>query len=244
MIIEPNRTLRISKQSESNIYTQIAVDGPAASGKSTVSRLTARKIGGLYVNTGDLYRALTWLALRKSLHPESDPEGITELLSEHKLSFRRTNGDRTYELCLFIDGTPVDRVGVRSPEVTEKVSFVARIPRVRERMIDLQRNVKSLGLIVMEGRDIGTVIFPGARHKFFITATPQERARRRLQQSREVSDETTLQSLTAKIRKRDLLDSNRKVAPLKPASDALVIDTTDLSIDQVVARMLAVIALD
>ena len=220
---------------------QVAIDGPAASGKSTVSRLTAERINAFYVNSGDIYRALTWLALKESIDPENDQKGMVKLITKHDIRFCHDQRKYGNELHLFVDNNPIDRKKMRSPEVTEKVSFTAKIPRLRERIIDLQRNVKSMGSIVMEGRDIGTVIFPEARYKFFITANPEERARRRLKQVGEVYSQATLQSLTKEIQQRDRIDSTRLIAPLKPASDAFVIDTTGLTIDEVVNRMLAII---
>ena len=224
-----------------SICKQIAVDGPAASGKSTASRLVAQKIGAFYVNSGDLYRALTWLALNELIDPEHNCDGIVALLDKYKLHFFHDEENYANELHLFIDTTPVDRTKIRSPKITEKVSFTARIPQVREWMIDVQRNVRSAGLVVMEGRDIGTVIFPDAYCKFFITATPEERARRRLQQSDEVCSQTTLKTLAEEIEKRDKLDSTRAIAPLKAAQDALVVDTTNYAIDEVVKKMVATI---
>ena len=133
-----------------------------------------------------------------------------------------------------------DKELIRSPAVTGKVSLFAKIPELREHMVHLQRELKSLGPIVLEGRDIGTIIFPDASHKFFITATPEERARRRLQQKGEVSDLATLESLMDEIKTRDRIDSTRSVAPLIPAPDATLIDTSDLSIDEVVSRMVTI----
>ena len=219
---------------------QVTADGPAASGKSTVSRLTAKAIGAFYVNSGDLYRALTWLALNESIDPEHEHEEVVRLLEKYKLQFLHDDNRHGGELYLYIDNRPADRNMIRSPEVTEKVSFTAKIPDVRDQVISIQRNVKSMGLIVMEGRDIGTVIFPDAFCKFYITASPEERARRRLQQRAEVCDQATMNSLTEEIEKRDRIDSTRTVAPLRPAPDAAIIDTTGLSIGQVVDKMVTI----
>ena len=140
---------------------------------------------------------------------------------------------------LLVNDKPVDRGGIRSPEVARVVSFVARIPAVRDWLRERQRETRVLGTIVMEGRDIGTVIFPEARCKFFLTASPLERARRRLAQAGEVAEGATLEAVAAEIAERDRIDSTRDVAPLRPAEDALFIDTDTLTAAEVADRIAA-----
>jgi cytidylate kinase len=210
---------------------QIAIDGPAASGKSTVAKRLATVLNAAYVDTGQMYRALTWLALREGVDPKEDADAVLALLDRFDLQLAR-GADGRIELQL--DAGPVPAAEVRGPEVAACVSYVARIPKVREWMVTRQRASAEFGLIVMEGRDIGTVVFPRARLKFFVTASPEARATRRLAQEDETVCGATLASVAAEIAARDRLDSTRAVAPLRPADDAEIVDTTELSIDDVV----------
>lgn len=210
---------------------QIAIDGPSASGKSTVAQQVASKMDNcFYINTGNMYRALTMLCLQNGIDVE-DESAVEEFL---------TTVDITYQLqgcgnlVLTIDGKEADMQKVRAPEVASKVSFVAKIAAVRSWLVERQQESANLGNVVMEGRDIGTVVFPNAEFKFFITATPEERARRRLAQPGETVDGSTLAKVAADIAARDKMDSERKVSPLRPAEDAEIVDTTDMTIDEVV----------
>ncbi len=205
----------------------IAIDGPAASGKSTVARELAAQLGIAYVNTGSLYRAVALAALRGNVaFDRIDPAFLKTLFFDYAPD---ANGVFTLQMNgVFLYGE------LRSPEVAAGASAVAAIPLVREYLLGVQRKMAGGQLIVMEGRDIGTVIFPEARYKFFVTATPEERARRRLAQSGEVAAGSTLAEVAREIAARDKQDSERKVAPLKPAEDAVFIDTTGRSIAEVV----------
>ena len=210
-------------------FFQVAIDGPAASGKSTVARLLAKRIGGYYINTGDMYRAVSWVALTHGVDPVANPAGVVALLADCDLRYRIVDGVPT----LFLNGSVVPQEAIRSPEVSSIVSPVAAIPEVREWMLDRQRECKEVGIVIMEGRDIGTVIFPGAKFKFFVTASPMERARRRLAQKGEVADGATLESVAADIARRDEIDSTRAVAPLRPAEDAVTIMTDGITAEEV-----------
>ena len=210
-------------------FFQVAIDGPAASGKSTVARLLAGRIGGYYINTGDMYRAVSWVALQHGVDPVANPSGVVALLSGCDLRYRIVEGVPT----LFLNGSVVPQEAIRSPEVSSIVSPVAAIPEVREWMLDRQRECKEVGIVIMEGRDIGTVIFPDAKYKFFVTASPMERARRRLAQKGEVAEGATLESVAADIARRDEIDSTRAVAPLRPAEDAVTIMTDGISAEEV-----------
>ncbi|MBO7741704.1 MAG: (d)CMP kinase [Victivallales bacterium] len=198
---------------------QVAIDGPAASGKSTLARLLAGRIGGYYINTGDMYRAATWYILSRGIDPAHSPEDAAALLAECDIRYRIADGKPQ----LFLNDAPVDAAAIRSPEVASKVSHTARIPAVRQWMLERQQGCSELGIVIMEGRDIGTVIFPRARFKYFVTASPEERARRRFAQPGEVPPGATLESVARDIAERDRIDSTREVAPLKPAEDAVMI---------------------
>jgi len=201
---------------------QVAIDGPAASGKSTAARLLAGRLGGFYVNTGDMYRAVAWAALQAGVKPESQPEKLIALLPGWDLRYRLVAAQI---LQLFLNGQPLQQEEFRAPAVTAVVSQVASIPEVRSWMLERQRECRDLGIVIMEGRDIGTVIFPQAKYKFFITASPAERARRRFAQRGEVAADATLAAVAAEIAERDRLDSSRAVAPLAAAEDALLVNT-------------------
>lgn len=214
---------------------QIAIDGPAASGKSTVARLLATHIGGYYVNTGDMYRTLTWAASLAGIDPQRSPAALAALLPGWDLRYVAPPAG---VLQLYFNGVAVRQEDIRAPEVTAQVSHTACIAAVRSWMLDRQRECARLGRIVMEGRDIGTVIFPHARYKFFITASPLERARRRFAQHSEVTPEADLARVAAEIAERDRIDSTRAVAPLKPAEDALIVNTDGMNQEDVVAHLL------
>jgi cytidylate kinase len=217
---------------------QIAIDGPAASGKSTVARLLADEVDAYFVNTGDMYRALTWYVMSQDVEPRSQPEKVPSLLDDLDLS---CHPNAAHQLRVHIGGDEVPQAEIRAPKVTSAVSFLARIPAVRAWLIDKQRQLAELGLIVTEGRDMGTIVFPQARFKFFVTATPEERARRRLLQDGEIVDGATLASVAAEIAERDRLDSTRKIAPLRPADDAVIVDTTGRTVEEIVAELAATV---
>lgn len=216
---------------------QIAIDGPAASGKSTAARALAERLGGYYVNTGDMYRTVAWAALQAGIDPDTDPEAVVAKLPEWDLRLQAEGG----VLQLILNDVPVQQAAIRAPEVAAVVSQVARIPEVRDWMLDRQRDCRHLGIIIMEGRDIGTVVLPDATCKFFITASPEERARRRLQQAGEVAPGATLASVAADIAERDRIDSTRAVAPLKPADDAEIFVTDGMEKEEVAELLIAAI---
>ncbi|HOG50249.1 MAG TPA: (d)CMP kinase [Lentisphaeria bacterium] len=216
---------------------QIAIDGPAASGKSTAARTLAERLGGYYVNTGDMYRTVAWAALQAGIDPDADPGAVVAKLPEWDLRLQAEGG----VLQLILNDVPVQQAAIRAPEVAAVVSQVARIPEVRDWMLSRQRDCRHLGIIIMEGRDIGTVVLPDATCKFFITASPEERARRRLQQAGEVAPSATLASVAADIAERDRIDSTRAVAPLKPADDAEIFVTDGMEKEEVAELLIAAI---
>lgn len=206
----------------------IAIDGPSASGKSTVSRAVARRLGCVHVDSGSLYRALTWMfAGRKAL--VTDPEVVSVILREINISFFARDGKVGFS----IDGMKPDEE-LRSMAVNEKVSLVAALPAVREWVVGKLRAMTVFGSIVMEGRDIGTSVFPEAQFKFYLDATPEERAHRRYREMKRNGAQVKYEDVLRSIRNRDSIDSSRSVAPLKTAEDAVVIQTTTLSVDAVV----------
>jgi cytidylate kinase len=204
----------------------IAIDGPAASGKSTTARLVAEKLGYVHVDTGAMYRAVTLKVLRAGIRP-ADGEGIGRLLATTHMVLRR-EGEVTRVL---LDGEDVT-AEIRSPDVTRTVSAVSRHRPVREAMVREQRRMGSEGGIVLEGRDIGTVVFPDADLKFFMIAGIEARGRRRGEELRARGISPDMNGLIEEIRERDSLDSTRAESPLRKAEDAIEIDTSDLTIEE------------
>ena len=200
----------------------IAIDGPAASGKSTVAKLIAKELGYTFINTGAMYRAIAWYLDRCGVSP-NDVEKIAALLPEMPLSFGK---DGSVSTVVFEGKTLTDEL--TAPGINEKVSTVAAIPAVRAYLLQKQRDYNKTEAVVMEGRDIGSVVFPDTPFKFFVTASPEVRAARR-----------AAQGLTDSIAERDKKDSARACAPLTQAPDAKLVDTSELSIEQVVALITA-----
>jgi CMP/dCMP kinase len=211
----------------------IAIDGPAAAGKSTVAKLVAEKLFFIYIDTGAMYRALTLKALTKDINLENAMELYT-LLTQTQIQLVPEKGGQF----VYLDGNDVtDKI--RSQEVTNSVSIVSKHQSVREEMVSRQQRLAAGGGVVMDGRDIGTHVLPQAEVKVFLVASVEERAVRRHTENLEKGYSSDLQQLKEEIEKRDKLDSEREVAPLKKASDAKLIDTTALSIEQVVNRIVA-----
>ena len=204
----------------------IAIDGPAGSGKSTTARLVARALGYLHVDTGAMYRAVTLKILRSGIRTD-DSAAIARLLDETRVELKKA-GDG---LQVLLDGDDVSGE-IRTPEVSRATSAVSRIREVRTVMVREQRTLGVNGGIVLEGRDIGTVVFPDADLKVFLVATPEERARRRLEELRTQGVQADQQSILADLRERDRQDSTRTESPLRRAEDAVEIDTTGLTIEQ------------
>jgi len=216
----------------------IAIDGPAGSGKSTVARTIAARLGYHYLDTGAMYRAVTVLASRQGALLE-DETALAQLARTATIDFGYAPGEATPTL-VTIDGCDVTSA-IRTPQTDAGVSIVARQPQVRRALVSQQRELAAQHDTVVEGRDIGTVVFPDAQLKVFLTADPKVRARRRIEQNQEQELATdlgrreTYESLIA----RDLADSSREHSPLSAAADARVLDTTDLSFDAVVEQILA-----
>lgn len=211
----------------------ITIDGPAASGKSTVARLLARKLGADFLDTGAMYRAVTFAAMQAGVDLGNE-EKLLDCLGAHAFQFSPRAGNMTVS----VDGTDVTE-RIRSPEVTANARFIASAPKVRDRLVKMQRQFAAgRRKVVTEGRDQGTVAFADAHIKFYLTADPAERARRRQAELQAQGDGESLERVQEAIEQRDDSDRRRAVGPLKQAEDAIVIDTTHLSIDQVVEKLL------
>lgn len=209
---------------------QIAIDGPASSGKSTVAKIIAKNLGYTYLDTGAMYRCATYLALKNKLTKDQVPT-LLEELETHPISFSK--GDDGSQR-VFLGGDDVT-LAIRQNDVTNNVSWVSALPEVREELVAQQQRIAATGGIVMDGRDIGTVVLPDADLKIFLIASVEERALRRFKENQEKGIPSDLETLKEEIAARDFKDSNRKVSPLKAADDAIIFDTTGVSIDGVVA---------
>lgn len=214
----------------------VAIDGPAGSGKSTVSKLVAKRLGLLYLDTGAMYRALTLKAMREGINFNNE-EAVIKLAGEAEITLTMEPGR---EAKVFLDGDDVT-YEIRMPEVTQNVKHVACIPAVRKRMVELQRNIAESEGAVVEGRDIGTVVLKDAPHKFYLDASEKERVTRRLKELLAKGMDVDIKDIEADVKARDTSDTNRKVGPLKKADDAVYVDTTRLSIDEVVDKILSYI---
>lgn len=209
----------------------VAMDGPSGSGKSSVSRGVARALGLRYLDTGAQYRAMTWWILRQGVDL-ADPAAIASRCGEPEI----VSGTDPGAPAIHVGGVDVSEP-IRQDEVTSAVSAVAAVPEVRKRLVDLQRQIIGDGDIVVEGRDIGTVVAPGAQVKIYLTASPEARARRR---SAELAG-TTAEAQQAAMARRDTLDSTRKTDPLSMADGAVELDTTALTLDEVIAEVLRLV---
>jgi cytidylate kinase len=210
----------------------IAVDGPSASGKSTVARRVAQALGILYVDSGSYYRGLTWHALRRGVNPQ-DTESVKALLLLTRWEFRVEAGAVRYTL----DGDDPGEA-IRGPEVRESVSYIARIPEVRQVVTRHLQNLARFGSLAMEGRDIGSAVFPDTPLKFYLDASPEERARRRDAEIAHREGRSDVQEVLASLAQRDRLDSTRAAAPLQIPLGAMVIDSTGLTSEDVVEKIL------
>jgi cytidylate kinase len=211
---------------------RVALDGPAGAGKSTVAKRVAKALGLTYVDTGAMYRAITWKALQQGIEP-TDEQTLTDLANQVRIEFKPTETGQD----VFLDGVDITEA-IRSLEVTNAVSAVSAVSGVREAMVDLQRDIARRTGVVMDGRDIGTVVLPDADVKIWLTASVEERAQRRYQELTGKGQTVDYEQLKLDIARRDEYDSSREHSPMKKAEDAVEVDTTGLSIDQVIDRIL------
>ncbi len=213
----------------------IAIDGPAGAGKSTVARKVAARLGLTYVDSGATYRAAALKVLQSAISPD-DEQGVAKLIAQTDIRIT-TDGLQSRVL---IDGQDVTEK-IRTPEVTLAAAKVSRLSEVRAKLVAVQRGFAMGRGVVMEGRDIGTVVFPDAALKVFLKADPEERARRRLKQDRKDGRSATLEQTAYEIARRDQLDAERKISPLVAAADACQIDSTHLAADQVVEQIVELV---
>ncbi|MES5954174.1 (d)CMP kinase [Bacillus fungorum] len=214
----------------------IAIDGPAAAGKSTVAKVVAKKLSYVYIDTGAMYRTLTYAALEQKVDIENE-EQLMEVVKNVNIEFQQ--GENTQ--LVFLNGQDVSEV-IRTPEVTNRVSIVAKHRLVREEMVRRQQELAEKGGVVMDGRDIGTHVLPDAEVKIFMLASVEERAERRHLENMNKGFDSNLEQLKEEIAQRDKLDSEREVSPLKKADDALELDTTSLSIEEVVQKIMSIVS--
>ncbi len=215
---------------------QLAIDGPAGAGKSTIAKITAKKLGFVYIDTGAMYRAMGLFFDRNGKWPEESEE-ITLLADKAKIRLVNKNGNQF----IFLNGEDVSEA-IRTEKAGMSASKVSAFPEVRSRMVALQRKIAGSSNVVMDGRDIGTVVLPEADLKLFLTASVKERARRRMQQLKRKGINAEISQIEEDIRQRDLQDTTREASPLRQAEDALLLDTSDMTIDQVVDHIISLVA--
>lgn len=213
----------------------IAIDGPSAAGKSTISRILAQRLGLVYINTGAMYRALAYKAAQQALD-FNDPEALSRVAEGLNLTMR----GEPDQLQIVVDGEDVTEA-IRSPEISQLSSVASAVPGVRRAMVALQRALGAKGGVVLEGRDIGTQVFPNADLKVFLTANPEVRARRRWIEEHSAGHPLTLEQLAEEIRARDLRDQTRADSPLRRADDAVVIDTSTLGLEEAVEQIVQLV---
>ena len=216
----------------------IAIDGFSSTGKSSISKVVADILGLIHIDTGAMYRAITLFGLRnfKNEKQEIDLPKLLQNLNEIPLEFRENSG----KLEIYLNGENVSKE-IRTTEVSDNVSFIAKQPEVRERLVVLQRNIAEKQGVIMDGRDIGTVVLPNADYKFFLTASADERARRRFLELQSLGIETTIEEVKQNLIERDQIDSEREISPLKQAEDAILIDNTNLNKEETIELILSYI---
>jgi cytidylate kinase len=216
----------------------IAIDGFSSTGKSSISKVVADTLGLIHIDTGAMYRAITLFGLRnfKNEKQEIDLPKLLQNLNEISLEFRENSG----KLEIYLNGENVSKE-IRTTEVSDNVSFIAKQPEVRERLVVLQRDIAEKQGVIMDGRDIGTVVLPNADYKFFLTASADERARRRFLELQSLGIETTIEEVKQNLIERDRIDSEREISPLKQAEDAILIDNTNLNKEETIDLILSYI---
>jgi cytidylate kinase len=214
----------------------ITIDGPVASGKSTIGYLLARKLGYLYLDTGAMYRTVTWVALSRGV-PVEDEAAVTALAAALRIDVVPSTANDGRQYTVLAEGEDVTWE-IRRPEVDANVSVVSAYPGVRKAMVAQQRRIAAAGRVVVVGRDIGSVVLPDADLKLYLDASSQERARRRWLERRAQGEEVSYEEVLAMTLRRDEIDSHRAVSPLRVPEGAVVIDTTGLTVEEVLARVL------
>ena len=216
----------------------IAIDGFSSTGKSSISKVVADTLGLIHIDTGAMYRAITLFGLRnfKNEKQEINLSKLLQNLNEISLEFRENSG----KLEIYLNGENVSKE-IRTTEVSDNVSLIAKHPEVRARLVVLQRDIAEKQGVIMDGRDIGTVVLPNADYKFFLTASADERARRRFLELQSLGIETTIEKVKQNLIERDRIDSEREISPLKQAEDAILIDNTNLNKEETIDLILSYI---
>ncbi len=218
-----------------NAVINVAIDGPAGAGKSTVSRAAAKAVGYIYVDTGALYRAVGVNALRKGIDTKDKP-AVAASLADISVDLVFENGEQK----VLLNGENVS-AEIRTPPASMAASDVSAVPEVRAFLFDLQRDIAKRNNCIMDGRDIGTVVLPDAKVKIFLTASPEERATRRYKELIEKGTDVKYEDVLSELIERDYNDSHREIAPLKPAEDGVILDTTGLSLEESVNEIIRII---
>lgn len=213
----------------------IAIDGPAGAGKSTIARILAKEMSLIYVDTGALYRAIGYYMTQTGIDP-TDADAVTSALENVKVELKYADGEQR----VFVNGEDVSSL-IRTPAISLAASKVSAIPAVRAFLLQTQREMAATQSVVMDGRDIGTTILPDARVKIFLTASPESRAKRRFAELQEKGDPATYEEVLADMIRRDYDDSHREISPLRQAEDAILVDTSNDTLEESVARMKAVV---
>ncbi len=221
--------------SENNHFIAAAIDGPAGAGKSTIARIAAKELGFIYIDTGAMYRSIG-LACLKSNIDVNDAEAVKSILPQTEISIIFKDGEQH----ILLNGKDVSDE-IRTEKVSMSASSVSAIPAVRSFLLELQRSFAKENNVIMDGRDIGTVVLPDAQVKIFLTASPESRARRRTDQLAEKGIEADYKAVLEDIIKRDYNDTHRETAPLKAADDAVLVDTTELTLEQSIAAISQII---
>ena len=225
------------RQGHGGISIQISIDGPAGAGKSSIASAIARKLGFIHIDTGAMYRALTWLAIERSVDLR-DADALTKLAQSADISFAPGGLDGAQRV--FCEGQEVT-ADIRSITVSEAVSRVSAVAGVRDALVEAQRRLAAGQDVVMDGRDIGTVVLPQAICKIYLTASAEERARRRLRDREDAGEGQSLAEIIEEIEKRDSEDANRSYNPMRPAADSIIIDTTSLSFQDTLDTIIALV---
>lgn len=212
----------------------IAIDGPAGAGKSTIAKIIGKKLNLIYINTGSMYRAVTLMALENNIE-SSDIESLKTLINSMDISFNGNN--------IIVNGKDLEEA-IRMPIINNNVSKYAAVEEVRELLVSMQQNISKKYNVIMDGRDIGTVVLKDAPYKFFITASAEVRAKRRLKELKEKHINIDFEDVLKEIKQRDYIDSNRKINPLKQSEDAILIDTSNFTIEEVVDKICTIIKRD
>ena len=214
-----------------NEIFSIAIDGPAGAGKSSVAKEAAKRLGAVYLDTGAMYRTIALAVLRGHVDPQ-DPEALQGVLDQVRIGIEYRDGSQR----MLLNGEDVSDL-IRTGEVSSQASVVAAIPAVREKLLNLQRDLAASADVIMDGRDIGTNILPDAQLKIYLTASVEERARRRYLEMTEKGEDCSLEEIAKEIAERDERDMNRETAPLRQAEDAVFLDTSDMDLEQVTEKI-------